>query len=165
MCAGAQTFPAHLDHHRAPLAEASGNVGVRTDKASRTARLVFCIQTIEGTLMNRFERFTGYRGFSALLVALAFLAGCGSGDEILGGRGGSGGGGPGPAGAAPNLGAAATFGIAATAGVTNTPTAPRSQINGDAVLDDPGTTCNGDLSTPPVALAFAEVLLRQSPAL
>ena len=93
--------------------------------------------------MSRFERFSGYRGFSALLVAVAFLAGCGSGDEVLGGRGGSGGGGPGPAGAAPNLGAAATFGIAATAGVTNTPTAPRSQINGNAILDDPGTTCNG----------------------
>ena len=29
-----------------------GSVGVRTDKASRTARLVICIQTIEGTLMN-----------------------------------------------------------------------------------------------------------------
>ena len=52
MCVGAQTFPAHLADHRAPAAEAMGSVGVRTDKASRTARLVICIQTIEGTLMN-----------------------------------------------------------------------------------------------------------------
>lgn len=78
-----------------------------------------------------------------LFVATVFaglLAACGSGDEVLGGRG-SGGGGPGPAGAAPSLGAAANFGIAATAGVTNTPTAPLSHINGNAILD-PDVTCN-----------------------
>ena len=90
--------------------------------------------------MKRFEN--GSRGptWFMALVMFASLAGCGSGDEVLGGRG-SGGGGPGPAGAAPNLGAAANFGIAATAGVTNTPTAPISHINGNAILD-PSVTCN-----------------------
>ena len=83
-----------------------GSVGVRTDKGSRTARLVFCIQTIEGTLMKRFERLTGCpMGLSALLL-VASIAGCG--DSILGSAGG-GGGGPGPAGAAPALGVASGF--------------------------------------------------------
>jgi len=46
------------------------------------------------------------------------------------------------AGLAPiNLGLSAPFGIAATAGVTNTPTAPTSHINGNAVLN-PNATCN-----------------------
>lgn len=59
------------------------------------------------------------------LLLCAFLAGCGSGDEILGVSGGSASGvaatGPGPAGPVPALGAAAAFaGIAgAGAGVTN----------------------------------------------
>ncbi|QDL36784.1 ice-binding family protein [Rhodoferax sediminis] len=49
---------------------------------------------------------------------------------------------PAAAGPAPvNLGSAAPFGIAATAGVTNTPTAPISHINGNAVLN-PNATCN-----------------------
>ncbi len=42
-----------------------------------------------------------------------------------------------------NLGLAAGFGIAATAGVTNTPTLPNTTINGNVVLVDPGTSCNG----------------------
>jgi hypothetical protein len=58
--------------------------------------------------------------FTALLLC-AFVAGCGSGDEILGSPGVTGaGGGPGPAGAAPALGAAATFGgFGGAAGMTN----------------------------------------------
>ena len=70
--------------------------------------------------MKRFEN--GLRGptwFMALVLS-ASLAGCGSGDEILGGRG-SGASSPGPAGAAPALGAAAGFaGLAGGgAGMTN----------------------------------------------
>ena len=90
--------------------------------------------------MKKFEnRSRGPTWFMALLL-VSFIAGCG--DTIFG-NAGSGGGGPGPAGAAPNLGAAATFGIAATAGVTDTATVPFAHINGNAILDDPGTTCNG----------------------
>ncbi len=73
--------------------------------------------------MNRFKCFSGSRAFLALLLATTFLAGCGSGDEVLGGRsgGGSGSGNPGPAGAAPALGAASGFaGLAGGgAGMTN----------------------------------------------
>ena len=108
---------------------------MRTDKASRTARLVFWIKTIEGTLMNRFERFSGYRGFAALLVAVAFLAGCGSEDEVLGGRGGSGGGVGGGPGAVAScavgnlpLGTAATYAV--LAGTALTVTNPTS-VTGD----------------------------------
>ena len=72
-------------------------------------------------------------------VLAAFLAGCGSGDEIFGT---SGGGGPGPAGPGPALGLAASYGIASTAGVTNTPTLPITTINGDVVLAAPTPVCN-----------------------
>jgi len=79
--------------------------------------------------------------FMAAVLA-AFVAGCGSGDEIFGTTGGAGGAGsPGPAGPGPALGAASGYGIAATAGVTNTPTAPNTTISGDVVLD-PTLTCN-----------------------
>ena len=93
--------------------------------------------------MKRLENGSiGTTWFMALVI-FASLAGCGSGDEVLGGRGGSGGGGPGPAGAAPNLGLAAAFGIAATAGVTNTGTLPNTTINGNAVLHPvAGAICN-----------------------
>ena len=71
--------------------------------------------------MKRFEN--GPRGpmWVMALVMIASLAGCGSGDEVLGGRGGFVGSGPGPAGAAPALGAAAGFaGLAGGgAGMTN----------------------------------------------
>ncbi len=40
------------------------------------------------------------------------------------------------------LGLASTYGIAATAGITNTPTLPRTQVDGDVVLN-PTATCNG----------------------
>jgi hypothetical protein len=80
-----------------------------------------------------------WMGFMAAVLA-AFVAGCGSGDEIFGTTG-AGGGGPGPAGPAPALGTASSFGIAATAGVTNTPTAPITNINGNVMLD-PNQTCN-----------------------
>ena len=73
--------------------------------------------------MNRFKCFSGSRAFLALLLATTFLAGCGSGDEVLGGRGGggAGAGAPGPAGPAPALGAASGFaGLAGgAAGITN----------------------------------------------
>ena len=76
--------------------------------------------------MKRFENGTTW--FMAL-VMFASLAGCGSGDEVLGGRGS--GGGPGPAGAAPALGAAATFGtFGGSAGMTNTGIQTQI-INGD----------------------------------
>lgn len=41
-----------------------------------------------------------------------------------------------------DLGLAATYGIASTAGITNTPTLPRTQVDGDVVLN-PTATCNG----------------------
>jgi hypothetical protein len=40
------------------------------------------------------------------------------------------------------LGLSSTYGIAATAGITNTPTLPRTQIDGDVVLN-PTAECNG----------------------
>ena len=74
-------------------------------------------------------------------VLTAFVAGCGSGDDIFGTMGGAGV--PGPAGAAPALGAAAAYGIASTAGVTNTPTLPNTTINGNVVLAAPTPNCGG----------------------
>jgi hypothetical protein len=73
----------------------------------------------EGKQMNSFESITSARMWGVALLLAAFVAGCGSGDEILG-RGTSAGG-PGPAGAAPALGAAASFaGLAGGgAGMTN----------------------------------------------
>ncbi len=83
--------------------------------------------------------FKARKRFVAAVLA-AFLAGCGSGDEIFGTSGG--GGGPGPAGPAPALGLAASYGIASTAGVTNTPTLPITTVNGDVVLAAPTPVCN-----------------------
>jgi len=42
-----------------------------------------------------------------------------------------------------SLGLASTYGIASTGGITNTPTTPRTQIDGDVVLN-PTATCNAD---------------------
>jgi len=71
--------------------------------------------------MNRHGKSKAWMWFVAAVLA-AFMAGCGSGDEIFGTEGGDGalGGGPGPAGAAPALGAAAPFGgFGGNAGMTN----------------------------------------------
>ena len=77
--------------------------------------------------MKRFENGSRGTTWFMALVMFVFLAGCGSGDEVLGGRSGGGSGGPGPgpgpgpAGTAPALGAAAGFaGLAGgAAGMTN----------------------------------------------
>jgi len=94
--------------------------------------------------MNEYGGGFKARAWFMAAVLAAFMAGCGSGDEIFGTAGGAGGGpgpGPGPAGPAPALGLASPFAMAATAGVTNTTTSPITTINGDVVLD-PTLTCN-----------------------
>ena len=82
--------------------------------------------------MNDYGGGFNARTWCVAAVLAAFLAGCGSGDEIFGT---SGGGGPGPAGPAPALGTASTFGAltcAALSGSTALPT---------------GTTVNGNIGT------------------
>lgn len=86
--------------------------------------------------MNDYGGGTKARTWFTAAVLAAFLAGCGSGDELFGTTGG---GSPGPAGPAPALGLAAPFGMASTAGVVNT---GATTINGDVVLSSPSPTCN-----------------------
>ena len=90
--------------------------------------------------MNTFDSATKPLMWSMALLLSALAAGCGEQDPVLGLGGGSALG----IGSSPvNLGPAAPFGIASTAGVTNTPTAPNTAINGDAVLANPTPNCGG----------------------
>jgi hypothetical protein len=80
------------------------------------------------------EHGGGFKAGTMFMAAVlaAFLAGCGSRDEIFGNTGGAGGGGP----LAINLGSAVTFGIASADGLSSTGV---TVVNGNVALSPLGT--------------------------